>query len=335
MPWEVLVGRPLVESVRPEYDGWASVTVADTYNNTDALVDYLARFDAIVLGGFELPAERLQRANNLKVITSPGVGLDAVDIEAATAEGIIVCNNLGANTRAVAEYTITATLMLRRELRRADQNLRDGRWDKFGYMNMEIADQTMGVFGYGAIGSLVLDLAQGLDMQPVAYDPYVDEADFKDGVDVVESKRALFEHSDAVGIHTPLTAETRGAVGAPELRALGDNGILVNAARGPIVDTDALVDALVNDAIHGAAVDVFDEEPAPDDHPLFELDNVLVTSHIAGSTATSVPAKQRGAAQNVKTVYDGGVPSTTVNRDELVLQTVTGGEGPVRKVDSF
>ena len=333
MTWNVLVGRHPHESVRPEYDGWAEVTVAADYDSPEELDADLPKFDAMVLGGFEMPKSRIERASKLKMITSPGVGLDAVDIGAATDHGIIVCNNLGANTRAVAEYTITTTLAVRRELRRADRNVRSGYWDKFAYMNKEIADHTMGVFGYGAIGSLVLELAQGLDMETIAYDPYVEE--FADGVEPVETKRELFERADAVGVHAPLTDETRGAVGKAELQALGEDGILINASRGPLVDTEALVAALEDDVIHGAAIDVFDEEPAPADHPLFELDNVLVTSHIAGSTEKSVPAKHRGAAENVKTVYDGKVPETTVNRDQLCLWAAHGGRAPVEEADPF
>lgn len=335
MTWNVLVGRHPHESVRADYDGWAEVTVAADYDTPEELDEDLPTFDAIVLGGFKLPEARLERAKNLKMVTSPGVGLDAIDIGAATDRGIIVCNNLGANTRAVAEYSITTSLAVRRELRRADRNVRNGIWDKFDYMNMEVADQTMGVFGYGAIGSLVLELAQGLDMETIAFDPYVAEDEFADGVEPVDSKRELFERADVVGVHAPLTDETRHAVSEPELRALGEDGILVNASRGPLVDTDALVEILREEAIHGAAIDVYDEEPASADHPLFELDNVLVTSHIAGSTANSVPAKHRGAAENVKAVYDGKLPETTVNRDQLCLWAAHGGSREIEEADPF
>ncbi|MFB6105710.1 MAG: NAD(P)-dependent oxidoreductase [Halobacteriaceae archaeon] len=335
MTWNVLAGRPPHPDARPAYDGWADVTVATDYDSQAALDDDLGRFDAVVLGGLEFPAERLDRAANLTALTSPGVGLDAVDVEAATARGVVVCHVRGANTRAVAEYTVTAMLALRRELRRADRDVRNGVWEKFGYTNSEVAGQVMGVFGYGAIGSLVADLARGLDMDVVAYDPYVEDAAFPDGVDPVESKHDLFERADAVGIHAPLTEETRGAVGAAELRALGADGVLVNASRGPVVDTDALVAALRTDAIHGAAVDVFDAEPAPADHPLFDLENALVTPHMAGSTRASVPAKHRGAASNLRAVYEGSVPDTAVNRDELCLRAAYGGDRPVGDVDEF
>lgn len=335
MTWNVLVGRNPHESAREVYEGWADVTVAESYEETERLDDEIEQFDAVVLGGFSLPAERLERASNLKTITSPGVGLDAVDIGAATERGIVVCNNRGANTRAVAEYTIGAMLAVRRGFRLADRDIRSGTFEKFGYTAPEAAGRTMGVFGYGDIGRLVTTLAQGLDMQTVAYDPYVDDEAFDDGVERVRSKSELFERADAVGVHAPLTDETRAAIGEAELRALGADGILVNASRGPLVDTDDLVSALREDVVHGAAIDVFDEEPTSPDHPLFDLENVLVTPHIAGSTRESVPAKQRGAAENVRMVYEGELPETTVNRDRLCLRFVHGDDGPDSEATLF
>ena len=165
-------------------------------------------------------------------------------------------------------------------------------------------------------------------MRAAAYDPYVDDDAFAEGVERVESPLELFEMSDVVGIHAPLTDETRGMVGAGELRALGADGIVVNAARGGLVDEDALVEALREGAISGAGVDVFEEEPAPADHPLFELENVVVSPHMAGSTRESVPAKDRGAAENVRAVFEGRLPASTVNRDELCLRGAFDGALP-------
>jgi phosphoglycerate dehydrogenase-like enzyme len=172
-------------------------------------------------------------------------------------------------------------------------------------------------------------------MDTIAYGPYLSEDTLADAVEPVDRPVELVERSDAVGIHAPLTEETREAVGETELEALGADGVLVNAARGPIVDADALRDALDRDPIHGAAMDVFDEEPAPADRPLFEVESVLVTPHIAGSTAQSVPAKQRGAARNVRMVFDGKLPDSTVNRDQLCLRAAHGRNGPAESVDTF
>lgn len=334
MVWNVLTGRSLREEALEVLDDFAEVTVADSYEDEAALIADLDRFDAIICGGITVTREWIENAPNVKIITSTGVGLDAVDIGAATEHGIMVSNNLGANTQAVAEYSISAMLAVRRGLVQADKDVRSGTWEKYGYMSSEVTGQTMGVLGYGAIGQLVIDLAQGLDMDGIAYDPYVDEEDFAEGVEPVDTVLELFERADAVGVHAPLTDETRGIVGAEELEALGSDGIIVNAARGPLIQEDALVEALRNDVIWGAGIDVFDEEPAPADHPLFELDNVIVSPHMAGSTKVSVPAKDKGGAENVRMAYNQKLPPSTVNRDELVLRGAFEG-GDIPEPDSF
>ncbi len=320
MVWNVLTGRELRVEALNVLDEFAEVTVADSYANYDALIDDLDRFDAIIWGGITVTREWIENAPNVKLITSTGVGLDSVDIDAATEHGIPVCNNRGANTQAVAEYSISAMLAVRRGLVQADKDVRSGTWEKYGYMSSEVTGQTMGVLGYGAIGRLVIDLARGIDMNGIAFDPYVDDEDFPEGVEPVDSVLELFERADAVGVHAPLTDETRGIVGEEEFRALGSDGIIVNAARGGLIQEDALVEALRNDVIWGAGIDVFVEEPAPDDHPLFELDNVIVSPHMAGSTKISVPAKDKGGAENVRMMYNQQLPPTTVNRDELIMQ---------------
>lgn len=322
--WNVLAGRSLREEAHDVLNEFAEVTNSSTFGEDD-LNAHMDRFDAVILGGLDMPRERIAQASNLKMITSRGVGLDSVDLPAATEHGVIVCNNPGANTRAVSEYTISAMLAVRRGLLQADRDMRNGTWEKYGYMGSEVEGQVMGVLGYGAIGRLVSELAQGLGMTGLAYDPYVDDTALAEGVDPAESVIELFAKSDAVGIHAPLTNETRGLVGSEELRALGEDGILVNAARGAIVDEEALVEALREDVIWGAGIDVFHEEPAPTDHPLFELDNVIVSPHMAGSTRKSVPAKDRGAAENVRAVFDGKLPASTVNRDELCLWAANDG----------
>lgn len=334
MVWNVLAGRSLREEALEVLDEFADVTVADSYEDEDALIADLDRFDAILCGGITVTREWIENAPNVKIITSTGVGLDAVDVGAATEHGIMVSNNLGANTQAVAEYSVSAMLAVRRGLVQADKDVRSGTWEKYGYMSSEVTGQTMGVLGYGAIGQLVIDLAQGLDMNGIAYDPYVDEEDFAEGVEPVDTVLELFERADAVGVHAPLTDETRGIVGAEELEALGSDGIIVNAARGPLIQEDALVEALRNDVIWGAGIDVFDEEPAPADHPLFELDNVIVSPHMAGSTKISVPAKDKGGAENVRLVHNQQLPPSTVNRDELVLRGAFDG-GDIPEPDSF
>jgi phosphoglycerate dehydrogenase-like enzyme len=330
MTWNVLTPRPLGDAAHEVLDGFAEVTVATEYADEAALDADLDRFDGIIVKSLSLPRERLERATDLKVITQAGVGLDPVDVGAATEMGVLVCNVRGANTRAVAEHTLAMVLAVRKGLRVADADVRNGVWEKHGYLAPELEGDTLGVFGCGDVGSLVARLALGFGMRAVAYDPYKTPEELPDGVESVGSVPALFEAADVACIHAPLTDETRGAVGAAELGALGEDGILVNTARADVVDDEALVAALAADRIHGAGIDVFPEEPVPEDHPLLGLDNVVLTPHSAGSTLKSVPAKDRGAAENVRTVHEGRVPGTTVNLDELALRAAYRGALPDR-----
>ena len=330
MTWNVLTPRPLQDAAHEVLDGFAEVTVTTEYEDRAALDADIDRFDAIIVKSLSLPRERLERATNLKVVTQSGVGLDPVDVGAATDLGVLVCNVRGANTRAVAEHTLAMVLAVRKGLRVADADVRNGVWEKHGYLAPELEGDTLGVFGCGDIGSLVARLADGFGMRPVAYDPYKGPDDLPAGVEAVGTVPELFGTADVVCIHAPLTDETRGAVGEAELRALGEDGILINTARAGVVDHDALVSALSSGLIYGAGIDVFPEEPAPEDDPLLDLENVVVTPHSAGSTLKSVPAKDRGAAENVRTVYEGGVPETTVNLEGVALRSAYRGEVPAR-----
>lgn len=333
MAWNVLTPRPLQDAAHEVLDEFAEVTVTTEYEDEAALDADLDRFDAIIVKSLSLPRERLERAENLKVVTQAGVGLDSVDVGAATELGILVCNVRGANTRAVAEHALALALAVRKGLRSADADVRNGIWEKHGYLAPELEGDTLGVFGCGDIGSLVARLAQGFGMRAVAYDPYKAPEDIPDGVETVGTVHDLFETADVASIHAPLTDETRGAVGEAELRALGEDGILVNTARAGVVDQEALLAVLSAGRIRGAGIDVFPEEPVPEDHPLLDLENVVLTPHSAGSTLESVPAKDRGAAENVRTVHEGRVPETTVNLESIALRSAYRGETPERDAD--
>lgn len=337
MTWNVLTPRPLRDAAHEVLDGFAEVTVTTEYGDEAALDDDIDRFDAVVVKSLALPRERLERATNLKVVTQSGVGLDPVDVGAATDLGVLVCNVRGANTRAVAEHTLALVFAVRKGLRVADADVRRGVWEKHGYLAPELEGDTLGVLGCGDIGSLVARLAGGFGMRPIAYDPYKAPADLPDGIEAVDSVSELFGTADVVCVHAPLTDDTRGIVGEAELRALGEDGILVNTARGGLVDHGALVSALASEEIRGAGIDVFPEEPVSETDPLLDLENVVLTPHSAGSTLTSVPAKDRGAAENVRTVYEGGVPGTTVNLEGVALRAAYRGEVPdhARAPDPF
>jgi len=176
---------------------------------------------------------------------------------------------------------------------------------------------TLGLMGYGSIAQETAAIARGIGLDIIIYDPHRDPNAVPDGVDRVKEFIELFERADAVSLHVPLTEETRNAISTEQLAALGEHGVLINTARGGIVDETALVAALETDTIRGAALDNFTDEPPSEDHPLFDQDNVLVTPHIGGVTRDALARMSRGAAANIRTVYEGEIPESTVNSEAL------------------
>lgn len=312
--WDVLLTGPIDDAGREAIADVAEFTSVDEYDDRAALAADIDRFDAIIHRPFDLDADLLARATNLRVIAKHGVGVDSVDVEAATREGIVVCNTPGANARAVAEHSLALLLAVRKRLRPADADLRAGEWpaDDDEYIAGELGGRTLGLFGFGDIARRLAGMATGVGMEVVAYDPYVDAADYPAEVRKVDEE-GLYDAADLLSVHAPLTDETRGAIGAAELAALPAEGIVVTAARGGIVVEDALVDALAAGDLAGAGVDVFETEPPADDHPLFAFENVVVTPHIAGTSREAIRAKATRAAANVRTVLEGGVPDSTLN----------------------
>jgi len=289
----------------------------DEYESVDAALDDIARYDAVIVRVAELDADVLDGADQLQVIAKHGAGLDNVDIDAASRHGVVVCNTPGANSRSVAEHALSLLFALRRNHRGADQHVRSGEWNRGAYTGRELTGNTLGLFGFGAIARETSDLAHGIGQDVLMYDPYVPDDDVPTRVERVSEFRELFARSDAVSVHAPLTPETRHAISTEELTALGDRGVLVNTARGPIVDEDALLDALERDALGGAGLDTFESEPPASDHPLFDRDDVLLTPHVGGVTEEALARMSQRAAANVRTVYDGGIPPSTVNRDAV------------------
>jgi D-3-phosphoglycerate dehydrogenase len=289
----------------------------DEYDSVDAALDDVGRYDAVVVRVAELDAAVFDRARRLKVVAKHGTGLDNVDVDAASARGIVVCNTPGANARSVAEHATALLFGVRRALRPADSHVRAGNWDRSAFVGRELTGDTLGLFGFGAIAREVADLAQGMGQSVCTYDPYVSDDDVPARVERVSDRRDLFERSDAVSVHAPLTPETRDAVSTEELHALGRDGVLVNTSRGAIVDEAALLAALDEGRLAGAGLDTFAEEPPGADHPLYARDDVLLTPHVGGVTAEALARMSQRAAANVRTVYEGALPDSTVNRAAL------------------
>lgn len=318
--WRVLLPPALHPAGPDVLAEFTDCTGIDEYDSrADALAD-LDRYDAAVVRVTEFDAETIAdaAAGRLKVISKHGVGLDNVDVAAASANGVVVCNTPGANARSVAEHTILLLLAVRRNLPAMDRHVREGGWDRSQFTGHEVAGDTLGVYGLGNIGRETATLARGMGLSVLAYDRSATPAEAPDGVDLVDDSLALFERADAVSLHVPLTAETRGLVSTPELRALGPEGVVVNVARGGVVDEDALVAALDAGEVGGAGVDVFADEPPSEDHLLLDRDDVVLSPHAGSDTEAALRRTSVRAARNVRTVYEGGLPESTVNRDALV-----------------
>jgi D-3-phosphoglycerate dehydrogenase len=225
----------------------------------------------------------LERAKKLKVIGRAGIGVDNVDIPAATARGIIVMNTPFGNSITTAEHAISLMLALARQIPEADASTRAGKWEKNRFMGVEIFGKTLGIIGCGNIGSIVADRALGLKMKVIAYDPYLASERAVDlGVEKVELDE-LLRRSDFITLHTPLTDKTRNIIDATALRKMKPGVRIINCARGGLVDEAAIVEALKSGHVAGAAFDVFATEPATD-NPLFKLPNVVCTPHLGAST---------------------------------------------------
>ena len=245
------------------------------------LDEIIAGYDAIVIrSATRLTRDVIERGMRLKVIGRAGVGVDNVDVDAATRRGIVVANAPESTIVSAAEQTIGLIVALARNIPQAHAALKQGRWERSRYGGIELAGKTLGVIGFGRIGQQVARRALGLAMNVVAYDPFVGRDRFRDlGVEQVETLDELLGTADVVTLHSPLTDETRCLIDRDAIERMRDGARLVNAARGALVDEEALVEAIRSGKLAGAALDVFSAEPYTG--PLLELDQVVVTPHLA------------------------------------------------------
>jgi D-3-phosphoglycerate dehydrogenase len=278
-----------------------------------ALEEIIGNYDAIVVrSATKLTADVLEHAERLKVIGRAGVGVDNVDVDAATRRGIVVANAPESTVVSAAEHTIGLLVALARNIPQAHAALKQGRWERSAYGGIELAGKTLGVLGFGRIGQQVARRALGLGMRVVAYDPYVTAERFRElGAEPVESPEDVYEVADFLTLHLPLTAETRGAVDEAAFEAMRPGVRIVNAARGPLLDEEALLAALQSGKVAGAALDVFGDEPYTG--PLLELDNVVVTPHLAASTGEAQDRAGLIVAEQVVAALEGGLVSNAVN----------------------
>jgi len=281
----------------------------------DELAERIGAYHGILIrSATQLTAELIERADNLRVIGRAGIGVDNVDVAAATKRGIIVANAPQSNIVAAAEHTIALMLALARNIPQAHGSLTSGRWERSRFGGVEVYEKTLGVLGFGRIGQLVAARARGFGMRIVAFDPYVSAERFRElGAERADAPADLYAQADFVTIHLPKTAETRGWLGAEAFAQMKPGVRVINCARGELVDDDALKDALDSGRVAGAALDVFPFEPITD-YPLFDgYPNVVVTPHLGASTTEAQDRAGVQTAEQVVAALTGGVVSTAVN----------------------
>lgn len=280
----------------------------------DELERIIGDYDALaVRSATKVTAKLLEKAERLKVIGRAGVGVDNVDLDAATRRGIVVMNTPGGSSTTVAELALAMILALSRHLAVATASVKAGKWEKKKFQGHELAGKTLGVVGIGNIGSVLVDRARALKMRVVAYDPFISpEAAAKLGATLVDLD-GVWREADVISIHVPLTEKTKNLVNAQSLAKMKKGALLVNCARGGIVDERALADALASGHLGGAALDVFEKEPPAADHPLFKLDHVVVTPHIGASTEEAQAAVAVAIAEQLAAYLNAGEVKNAVN----------------------
>jgi D-3-phosphoglycerate dehydrogenase / 2-oxoglutarate reductase len=278
------------------------------------LVEAVGDYDALVVRSATMvDADVIAAGARLKVIARAGIGLDNVDVDAATARGVLVCNAPQSNVVSAAEHTVALLLALARMIPQADHSLRGGTWQRGAFQGVELSGKTLGVLGLGRVGTLVAQRCSAFGMHILAYDPYVSaERASRMGVELVATVPELCARCDILTVHLPKTPETIGLIGEDELRAMKPSARIVNTARGGIIDEDALARACAEGWIAGAALDVFSTEPLTSS-PLFELPNVVVTPHLGAATAEAQDKAGVQVAEAVIAALHGEFVPTAVN----------------------
>ncbi|MEM2685839.1 MAG: phosphoglycerate dehydrogenase [Candidatus Bathyarchaeia archaeon] len=291
----------------------AEVVVKRGRHSGEELRKILAEYDGIVLGTDKITREVLTGDVRVRIIARHGVGVDNIDLQATTEKRIVVTYTPSANAESVAEHTIGLMLALSRRIVEAHMLMKSGGWSRFELIGFDLKDRTLGIIGLGSIGSRVAEIAKTFGMRILAYDPFVDrsKAD-RLGVELT-SLEAVLKESDFVSIHASLTSETRGLIGERELRLMKPTAFLVNTARGAIVDENALVKALRENWIAGAALDVYSEEPLPREHPLRKMENTILTPHIASYTYEAIRKTDEMVLEALETFFSGGKPKWIAN----------------------
>ena len=320
MDQKVIIADQINEKGIKELEGVADVVV-DTAITQEELINKIKDFDGIIVRSrTKVTREVIEAADKLKIIARAGVGVDNVDVEAATERGIMVVNAPESTSITVAEHTMGLIMALARKIAIADKSVKEGKWEKSRFMGIELAGKTLGIVGMGRIGSQVASRCKAFDMEILVNDPYITEdVASKLGARVV-NKETLLKNADVITIHVPLTPETKHSISKKEFDIMKKNAFIINCARGGIINEDDLYDALKSGKIGGAGLDVFETEP-PEGNPLLELDNLVATPHIGASTKEAQIDAAIIVANEVKKVFMGEAPKNVLNMPVLDPET--------------
>jgi D-3-phosphoglycerate dehydrogenase len=303
------IGESGIELLRRHFEvdvgtGWAREQLAERIGDYDGI---------LIRSATRLDAELISHAARLRAVGRAGVGVDNVDVSAATKRGIVVANAPQSNVITAAEHTMALLLALARNIPQAHASLTGGAWERSKFSGVELYEKTLGILGFGRIGQLVAQRARGFGMHVVAYDPYVGSERYRElGVERAESSDEVYAAADFLTLHLPKTPETEGWLDAEALAKCRDGVRVLNVARGPLVVEADLQAALESGKVGGAALDVFSVEPV-NDHPLFGYPNVIVTPHLGASTAEATDRAGYQAAEQVVAALTGGVVTSAVN----------------------
>lgn len=298
-----------VEILRAEHD-------VDVKNNltSEELLNIIAAYDALVVRSeTKVTKGVLETAVNLKVVGRAGVGVDNIDVPAATKKGVIVLNAPDGNTVAATEHTVALMLALARNIPQAYRSLKEGKWERSKFVGVEMRGKTLGVIGLGRIGTGVAKRALAFEMNILAYDPYLSDERAKDlGVELADLDE-IYRRADFLTLHLPLTAETKYLVNREAFAKMKKGIRIVQCARGGIIEEQALIEALHEGIVAGAAIDVFEKEPVDPENPLFTMEQVIFTPHLGASTKEAQVGVAVDVAEGVLTALRGEPVSTAVN----------------------
>jgi D-3-phosphoglycerate dehydrogenase / 2-oxoglutarate reductase len=304
------VGEPGIALLREHFEvetgfDWSAEQLAERIGGYDAI---------LVRSATMLTAELIERGQRLRIIARAGVGVDNVDVAAATRRGIVVANAPQSNVVTAAEHTLALLLALARNIPQAHASLTAGRWERSKFSGVELHDKQLGILGFGRIGQLVAARARPFGMRIIAFDPFVSAERYRElGVEKAESVDEVYARADFLTVHLPLTDETRGAIDAAAIAKMRDGVRILNVARGGLLDDDALRAGLDSGKVAGVALDVFPREPITD-YPLFSgYPNVVVTPHLGASTAEATDRAGYQSAEQIVAALTGGAVTTAVN----------------------